>query len=219
MSSDNLNLWESVRTPDPKYTKKFTGKGGFKGTAITAMYLVRQATELWGPIGDKWGIKVINQQIVDGADGEKLHIVLAELHHPGGSFHCFGQTMLVAKRGGSDGYLFTDEDAPKKSLTDALTKGLSWLGFAADVHIGLFDDNKYVAQANAEFRQEEQSEQDRDAGLKLLDIAVKKGSVELEKTWSQVLSIDMRRACKDDLEGYKAKAKEYDAKRGQVAHA
>ena len=32
----------------------------------------------------------------------------------------------------------------KKVATDALTKGLSKLGFNADVFMGMFDDNKYV---------------------------------------------------------------------------
>jgi hypothetical protein len=37
-----------------------------------------------------------------------------------------------------------DDDAPKKAMTDALTKGLSHLGVSADVFLGLYDDNKYV---------------------------------------------------------------------------
>ena len=37
-----------------------------------------------------------------------------------------------------------DDDFSKKVATDALTKGLSKLGFNADVFMGLFDDNKYV---------------------------------------------------------------------------
>ena len=37
-----------------------------------------------------------------------------------------------------------DDDFMKKVATDALTKGLSKLGFNADVFMGKFDDNKYV---------------------------------------------------------------------------
>ena len=32
----------------------------------------------------------------------------------------------------------------EKSLTDAVTKAASWLGIGADVHLGLWDDNKYT---------------------------------------------------------------------------
>ena len=42
-----------------------------------------------------------------------------------------------------------DDDFAKKVATDALTKGLSKLGFNADVFLGLFDDNKYVNQLKA----------------------------------------------------------------------
>jgi len=38
-----------------------------------------------------------------------------------------------------------DTDAYKKASTDGLTKLLSHLGFNADVFLGMFDDNKYVA--------------------------------------------------------------------------
>lgn len=39
-----------------------------------------------------------------------------------------------------------DEDAFKKAMTDALTKGLSHLGFSADVYLGKFDDSRYVEE-------------------------------------------------------------------------
>lgn len=49
-----------------------------------------------------------------------------------------------------------DHDAPKKALTDAITKGLSYLGFCADVFLGEFDGNKYTAKpAGAPARQPE----------------------------------------------------------------
>ncbi len=156
--NDNLKLWNEVCRTDPAHTKGFKGKGGFEGTAINPMYLIRRATEVWGPMGGLWGIKIIKEQVVPGAQmlGDKgqvigqemLHMVQAEVFFPQGSIPCFGQTMLV----GRNKYgAFTDEEAPKKSLTDALTKGLSWLGFAADIHMGLYDDNKYVNQLKDEF--------------------------------------------------------------------
>ena len=46
-----------------------------------------------------------------------------------------------------------DEDAPKKAMTDALTKALSHLGIGADVFLGKFDDNRYVAAMEKEFSQ------------------------------------------------------------------
>ena len=51
----------------------------------------------------------------------------------------------------STGKYKVDDEWMKKASTDALTKGLSMLGFNADIFLGLFDDNKYVNQMNQEF--------------------------------------------------------------------
>ena len=158
---DNMELWNAVRTPDPAATKTFTRGGGFKGTATNAVYLIQRATELWGPMGAKWGVDIVDDRVIEGApllgkDGsvignELVHVIRINLRHPGGSVPGYGQTMLV----GVNKYgPFTDEEAPKKSLTDALTKALSWLGFAADIHLGRWDDNKYVNQAKAGYSEQ-----------------------------------------------------------------
>lgn len=145
----NLSLWSQVCSPDQSATKAFNRGGGFKGTATNAVYLIRCATELWGPMGTAWGIRVVDEKIIDGASlvtGDRVHVdkvyvIRAELFYPGGVVPAYGQTILcgVNKYGP-----YTDEEAPKKSLTDALTKALSWIGFAADIHMGMWDDNKHV---------------------------------------------------------------------------
>jgi hypothetical protein len=145
---DKLKLWKSVEKTDPKYTKPFTKGGGFSGTAINATYLIRKATELWGPMGNGWGPIVVDEKYVNGADGTIIHVLRIDLLHPHGKVPSFGQTTFVGKNKHG---LFTDEEAPKKSLTDAITKGLSMLGFSADVFLGLYDDNKYVNDRKQEF--------------------------------------------------------------------
>jgi len=52
---------------------------------------------------------------------------------------------LYKKNGG------LDDEAPKKAMTDALTKAFSHLGVSADVFLGLFDNNKYVADMKEKF--------------------------------------------------------------------
>lgn len=146
--SENLKLWDSVQATDPKYTKAFSRAGGFRGTAINATYQIRRATEQWGPIGGKWGCSIVSSDFVPGADGDVVHVALIDFWHPAGRFQTFGQTTFV---GSNKNGKFTDEEAPKKSLTDAITKALSMLGFSADVHLGLFDDNKYVNDMKQQF--------------------------------------------------------------------
>lgn len=150
----NLNLWDRVQTTDPKYTKTFTRAGGFSGTAINAVYQAKRATDVFGPMGIGWGIEIVNEELLQGAPllhndavvgHELIHKVQIKLWYildgNRGEVTHFGQTTFVGKN--KYGF-YTDEEAPKKSLTDAMLKALSLLGFSADVHLGLFDDNKYV---------------------------------------------------------------------------
>ena len=161
--TDNLAIWNAVRTPNPEFTKAFSRGGGFKGTATNVVYLISRATELWGPIGGQWGVEVVDEQMLEGAPivdkktgsvigFEKVHTIRINLRHPSGTVPGIGQTTFV---GTNKHGVFTDEEAPKKSLTDAVSKAMSWLGFAADIHLGLWDDNKYVNDAKRQFRDEE----------------------------------------------------------------
>lgn len=161
-TNENLKLWNQVEATDPKYTKKFTRSGGFSGTAVNNTYLVRKATEVFGPCGIGWGWEVADEKILDGpgtftANGEivgyqKVHVIRLRLWYMQGEkrgvIEHFGQTTLV---GTNKHGMFIDEEAPKKSLTDALSKCLVMLGFGADVHLGLYDDNKYVQEQKDRF--------------------------------------------------------------------
>lgn len=157
----NTSLWQAVEKTDPSFTKQFSRGGGFKGTATNATYLARKATEQFGPCGTGWGVQVLDEEIIEGAplllDGavvahERIHKVRAKLWYvrdgARGEVEQFGQTQIVGKN--KNGF-YTDEEAPKKSLTDAMSKCLSLLGFSADIHLGLYDDNKYVAKLEKEF--------------------------------------------------------------------
>jgi len=159
----NLALWESVQATDPDFTKGFSRSGGFRGTAINHTYQTKRATQAFGPKGIGWGSKILDEKYQDGAPilhkdqvigREVVHVVHIELWYfldvrgkdgsfepRRGSIEAFGQTTFV---GTNKHGTYTDEEAPKKSLTDAESKALAALGFSSDVHMGLFDDNKYV---------------------------------------------------------------------------
>lgn len=161
-AANKADIWGQAEKTDPKYTKEFNRGGGFKGTAINATYLAKRATEVFGPIGTGWGVEIVNEEMLQGApviagDGqilchEIIHKVLVKFWYvidgQRGELYQFGQTQFVGRNKNG---LFTDEEAPKKSLTDAMTKCMSLLGFGADVHLGLFDDNKYVNALRQEF--------------------------------------------------------------------
>lgn len=166
---ENLNIWDAVQATDPKYTKAFNRGGGFKGTATNATYLAKKATEQFGPCGLGWGVNVVNEQLITGAPHMVEGMVIAndiihKLHvkfwyvRDGvrGEIEQFGQTQMVGKN--KNGF-YTDEEAPKKSMTDAMSKCLSLLGFSADIHLGLYDDNKYVSEMQEKFTDRISAEQ------------------------------------------------------------
>jgi hypothetical protein len=99
-------------------------------------------------MGGKWGPEIVDEKYVPGAEGTVIHVLRINLRHPEGALPSYGQTTFVGQNKHGP---FTDEEAPKKSLTDAITKALSMLGFSADVFLGLYDDNKYVNDRRAEF--------------------------------------------------------------------
>lgn len=137
----NLRIWDAVSKTDPRHTKKVSQRGGF--TAISAHYQVMSATAAFGPVGEGWGY----------TNGEpiwhdNLVVIPVTLWH-GDRANCFGPVYGSAEVRNAKGYL--DADAPKKAATDGLTKALSHLGFNADVFLGRFDDNKYVAELTREF--------------------------------------------------------------------
>jgi hypothetical protein len=156
--SDNLALWRLVEKTPLDQTKPITGKS-YQGTSPKPHYLVRKATETFGPVGIGWGFTIENERIEEGAGGERMHIarvkVWYEWNGKRGEVEHIGGTQFSGIR--SSGKPFTDEDAPKKSVTDALIKALSMIGFAGDIFIGLYDDSKYVAELREDQRAEKSS--------------------------------------------------------------
>jgi hypothetical protein len=157
----NTELWNAVAVTNPNFVKSFTRSGGFSGTAINATYQAQKATETFGPCGIGWGIDILEERYQDGAPllqgeavvgHEVIHVLRVKLWYvyqgKRGEVIHFGQTPFVGRN--KNGF-FTDEEAPKKSMTDAMSKCLSLIGFSADVHLGLYDDNKYVADLRKEF--------------------------------------------------------------------
>ena len=139
--TDNMKIWDAVSKTNPKHTKQVNQRGGF--TAVNANSQIMAATEYFGPIGTGWGY-VSGDPLFTPQD---LVIVPVTLWH-GNRENTFGPEYGSAALV-SNGR--TDSDAPKKATTDALTKLLSRLGFNADVFLGLYDDNKYVAEMEREF--------------------------------------------------------------------
>lgn len=163
MPTTNLRIWEQVQTTDTRYTKN-AEVGGQKITSLNGTAMVMKATEMFGPVGIGWGWKVLEERFDEGhevyaGEGEKRTCIGREIGHTVKIQLWF---MQDGQRGEVEQYgctryqyktkygMTTDGEAPKKSLTDAIKKALSMLGFSADVFLGMFDDVNYVQQLQAE---------------------------------------------------------------------
>ncbi|SDG86691.1 hypothetical protein SAMN05216588_101239 [Pseudomonas flavescens] len=167
-SNPHMQLWDSVKTTDKKYTKT-QQLDGRPVTSINGMYIVQRATEAFGPIGKGWGYDILVDRFDQGApitgkDGillgyEQVHTIQIKLWYVRGGKRNhvthYGHTPFVRK---SQFGPYTDFDAPKKSLTDAIKKSLSLVGFSADVHLGMFEDEVYLEGLKLKQRLEEAGE-------------------------------------------------------------
>lgn len=156
----NVAIWKRVEMTDASATKKFTRGGGFSGTAINPTYQYEVITALFGPCGQGWGFDIVEEKLVEGharkvfdEKGAEIGNDRTVIHQLRISFwyvwndavHHIPSIGVTTMIGSNKNGPFTDEEAPKKSLTDALTGALQKLGVSADIFRGYYDDNKYVA--------------------------------------------------------------------------
>lgn len=156
-AEENLKVWDTLAKTDPKHTTRFQRTGGFKGTAVKPIYTIHKMTEVYGPVGEGWGMSAPWFETVTASNGEVLVFCTVGLwiKDPNGIdgrfFGVGGDRVVVA---GRDGNLRTNDEAYKMAYTDAVTNALKYLGMSADVHMGLFDDSKYVRDLEREFSDE-----------------------------------------------------------------
>lgn len=144
----NMQIWDAVSKTMPGDTKP-VALGRRKFTAIDAYSQIRRATELWGPMGGKWGYTA-TWNIRD----DLLFVSLTLYYHQAENRCEVGPVVCCTAVRNKDGKV--DEDAGKKAITDGITKALSYLGFNADIFLGRYDDSKYVQQMRAEESQQNQ---------------------------------------------------------------
>ncbi len=148
----NKELWNSVCKTDPAAVKAITGKQ-YKGNSPRPYWIIERATEVFGPCGSGWGVVINDERFERLSETDVLHVANVTVWYLLDNKRCelqqMGQTKAVYKTSG--GSLLVDEDAPKKSVTDAMVKCLSMIGFAGDIFSGRWDDSKYVESMRTEF--------------------------------------------------------------------
>lgn len=154
----NMRIWDELGRTDPSQTKTFKRGGGFSGTAIKPMWVYKRLTEFFGPCGEGWGVNEPSFQVVPGDNREQLVYCTV-------SAWCGSLNNVLWGVGGDKVTTYikaneqygrperweNDDEAFKKAFTDAIMNAFKSVGVAADVHMGRFDDNKYVSEMKAEF--------------------------------------------------------------------
>jgi hypothetical protein len=149
VTEENMKLWSEVESTDTAYTKE-GNKGGHKFTSINAVYQFKMATKQFGPYGNKWGVNPESEKFSETVIGETCILNYDAVLYAGDSKIPIHASKLLAYKPQGKNYLKVDDEARKKVVTDAITKGLSFLGFNADVFMGLFEDADYVNQITIE---------------------------------------------------------------------
>jgi hypothetical protein len=208
-SDHNLTLWRQNEMTDPAHTRPV--RIGRDMTAIDTYYQIKRATETFGPMGVGWGWNLeeetIHAQTSTGAPiaFAKCKVTLWYIDPDTSERVLCGAVIGVNQLVSAKGH--PDDEAYKKATSDAITKSLSYLGFSADIFMGLYDDAKYVARLKTEF-----SARAAETKNKLPEIMVKAVEglpkitdlLELDASW-KVLKADLRKLTPSQLDYMKAR--------------
>lgn len=236
MTDKNLAIWSQVEKTDTRYTKK-ADVNGQKITSLNGTAMIMKATEVFGPAGIGFGWKVLEERFDDGMEifaGEadkrvslgwtKNHTVRIQfwfmLDGQRGEIEGYGCTNAVYK---SKYGMSSDGEAPKKSMTDAIKKCLSALGFSADVFLGLHDDANYLEQLNdelaierAEDKVEEEAKQKQERLDYIKSVVETMGSAQTANELKKIHDVAVRKlAARRDDKAVTRISREYEEQKAR----
>lgn len=138
-----MEIWNQVCVTPQKYLSDVPAGKGL--TSISATFQLRRATEIFGPYGSGWGIDDLTWEVIDGLPVmRKGEVVTSKTVILGGIFWYVRdgerrQFPIIADRPFKPG-----EFVMKSLLTELQSKGLSKLGFSADVYSKSRDDHDFA---------------------------------------------------------------------------
>ncbi len=140
---------ECMTTPD---NAQKTIKGGrISGfTDINPMWRIKKLTEMFGACGDGWKIDIDDIKFNDGCDGQIAVLCRCSLQYKleNGEWSApligYGGNMFVVKERNG---LYTDDEAVKKAVSDAIGSSCKLLGMSADIYYekGFGERTKYTS--------------------------------------------------------------------------
>ena len=142
---ENMKIFNLVKKV-PKEAKKTITGGRLKGmTDIKPMWRIEKLTEMFGPCGIGWKTKILNKEIIDVSNGEKIvtidiHLFIKQNGEWSDPIEGIGGNKLIAKENNG---LYNSDEAFKMAYTDALSVACKSLGMGAEVYWG---DSKYTTE-------------------------------------------------------------------------
>lgn len=132
----NMELYNRFAEVPKEAQKQITG-GRLKGmTDINPMWRIRCLTEAFGPCGTGWYPRIKDKRVEQGANGEAVAIVDAELYYKlDGEWSqpvegTGGASFVSNEKSG----LYTSDEAFKSAYTDAISVCCKLLGIGANVY-------------------------------------------------------------------------------------
>ena len=143
MGSDNMRIYERVRSVPPEAQKPFNN-GSFSGTDINPMWRIKTLTEVFGPVGSGWYYDIVSERsetygntVMAIVDIDLYVMIDGEWSKP--IRGTGGNTLVKETRSG----IKTSDEGYKMALTDALSVACKALGIGADVYFAK-DRTKYT---------------------------------------------------------------------------
>lgn len=141
----NLDIWNKIKRP-PETALKSIQAGRLKGmTDISPQWRYYALTEQFGPCGIGWKYEIKEHFTMPASYEQVMVFIIVDLYVkidgewsepiPG-----MGGNALVAKEKNG---LYSNDEAYKMALTDALSTAAKMLGVAADIYMGQWDGSKY----------------------------------------------------------------------------
>ena len=168
----NLEKWNQLaRVPVERL--KTIQFGALKGKSdINPQWRYKAMTEVYGECGKEWGHRLVNTQIVDGANGEVLIFVEVAVWAGDKEFTGVGGDKIVSK---DKNGLRSNDEAMKMAYTDALGTALKYVGVASEIYEGNFDGSKYADPTDATALAEQERYENMIADLMPSVTAIKDG--------------------------------------------
>lgn len=199
MTTTNKEFWDKLKRPPKEALRQIAG-GRLKGKSdINPQWRYEIMTEIFGVCGVGWKFEIVEtwteKDVPELQVVQMAKVLLYVLIDSGWSdpIPGIGGSMLVAAE--SNG-LYTNDEALKMAVTDALGTAMKMLGVAADVYKGLWDGVKYNDKPNGQKKTSSKQESTTAPGLTVIKNVTfksdkyKPGHKKAGQTWTKYTITD-----------------------------